>query len=137
MSYNNISTENLALSVNGRLITDFGETDPAFTIEDIDESSTLRRGQGGSAIRLDRINNGRQAVLNLNPAGDDSAFMMGLRNAKENITITYEFVGTGEAGVLSEGLISGVGTYGRAGQSITDDQYTMMFNLADETRGGE
>lgn len=135
MALNNLSSANIAVVVNGRLITGWGETDPALTIDPIDPKSTLRRGQGGSAVRLDRINPGRAITLNLNPSHPDSAFMMALMNANENVTLGVTVVGTGEKGIYTEGAIVNVGQYGRVGQSITDDSYEMEFNVSEETRG--
>jgi len=60
MSLNNYSTELFTLSVNGRILTDFGDSDPAFTDDPIDPKSVLRRGQGGNAVRLDQLTQGVQ-----------------------------------------------------------------------------
>ena len=75
MSLNNYSVELLTISVNGRIITDFGDTDPPYTDDPIDPNSVLRRGMGGNAVRLDRNTPGRTVTLNLNPGIADSAFM--------------------------------------------------------------
>ena len=135
MALNNFSTELAVVTVNGRQIQDWGETATPYTDAPIDPKSQLRRGQGGSAVRLDRINPGRQVELYLNPGSPDSAFMQGLYNSKANITLSFTQIGTLETAIGTEGVIVNDGQRGRAGSTITDDQFTIQFNLWDATRG--
>ena len=137
MSVNNMSTDLLAVSVNGRLITDWGNTDPAFNDAPIDPKSTLRRGQGGNAARLDRINPGRTVTLNLNPGGPDSAYMQALMNAGATIVLSKTQIGTLEAAIGTGGVIVNDASTGRGGQNITDDQYILEFNGWNQSKGGE
>ena len=60
MSIENFSTEKIVVVINGRTIQDWGDTDPAITEAPIDPQTVIRRGQGGNAVRLDRINPGVQ-----------------------------------------------------------------------------
>jgi len=136
MALNNYSTEMFVLNLNGRTITDWGETDPPYTDDEIDPKSVLRRGQGGNAVRLDRINPGRSVTINLQPGSPDSAYVAGLMNTRSNITIGIKQVGTLESAVGSEGVITSKGQKGRGGQTITDDTWTMEFNVWSETAGG-
>ena len=137
MAINNYSTELLIVNINGRNITDWGETDPPYSDAELDPKTVLRRGQGGNAVRLDRINPGRTVTLNLQPGSPDSAFMSGLMNTRANITMGVKQVGTLESVIASEGVIVTRGERGRGGQTITDDSYTMEFNLYSATSGGE
>jgi len=132
----NYSTGGQIVTVNGRTIKDWGESDPAFTHEGIDENVKLRRGQGGGGIRLDRINPGRKYVLNLNPGSSDSGYIQGLLNRGVDITISSVQIGTLEGSLGREGAISADGPVGRAGQSITDDNFTINCNLFNQTKGG-
>ncbi|EKT4497492.1 hypothetical protein QEM27_005324, partial [Pseudomonas putida] len=100
-----------------------------------DAASQLRRGQGGNACRLDRQNPGREVNIYLNPGSSDSAYVQGLYNSKANITLTFTQIGTLETALGSEGLIANDGQRGRAGSTITDDQFTMHFNIWEATRG--
>ena len=136
MAVNRMSTDLLALTINGRLITDWGNTDPAYTEAPIDPKSTLRRGQGGNAVRLDRINPGRTVTLNLNPGGPDSAFIQSLINSRTSITLGKTQIGTLETAIGTDGVIVNDGTTGRAGQNISDDQYIIEFNGWNEAKGG-
>ena len=66
--------ENTVVTVNGRSISDWGMTDPAYSDEPIDNKRNLLRGLGGNAVVLERSNPGRRATLNLRPGSADSAF---------------------------------------------------------------
>lgn len=136
MALNNFSTDLFTVTVNGRLITDWGDTDPPFTHAPIDPKSTLRRGQGGNACRLDRINPGRTCTLNLNPGGADSAYMQGLLASDAPVTISVTQIGTQENAIGTEGVLVNDGTTGRGGSTISDDQYIIECNTWTETKGG-
>ncbi len=137
MALSDFSTENAVVVINGREITDWGDTATPYTSDPIDPKSQLRRGQGGGALRLDRINPGRTITVYLNPGSADSAYMQGLMNSKATITLGYTQLGTLEVEAASEGIITNDASKGRAGSTITDDQYIMEFNLHDQTKGGE
>ena len=124
-------------TVNGALLEDWGNTDPAFNADPIDQQSTLLRGIGGNAVRLDDLNPGKRVTLNLKPGGKASAVMQGLLNSGANITLTYSQIGTLESAIGSEGVLVNTGPTGRAGRSsITDDQFIIEFNVWTETKGG-
>lgn len=137
MSLNNFSTANSVLTINGRVISDFGENATPYNDEPIDAKSILRRGQGGNATRLDRINPGRRVTIYLNPGSPDSAYMQGLMNSNANIEATWTQIGTLDAAVGAEGIIVNDGARGRAGTTITDDQFIMEFNSWTPSRGGK
>ncbi len=136
MAIQNYSTDQFTFNINGRLVSDWGETDPPYTDSEIDPKSVLRRGQGGNAVRLDRINPGRSVTINLQPGSPDSAYVAGLMNSRANISVGVRQVGTLESAVGSEGCIVSKGEKGRGGQTITDDTYTMEFNIWTESAGG-
>lgn len=137
MSLVNITTENTVITVNGRQLQDWGEAESPVMEEPIDPSSTLRRGMGGNAVRLDRINPGRRVTLSLNPGGADSMYMQALYGSKANITYTRTVIGTLENAVGAEGVIVNDGAINRAGgTSISDDVFIMEFNAFTTLRGG-
>lgn len=136
MAVNNFSTNLFVLTVNARVIDDWGETATPYSEVPIDPKSALRRGQGGNAIRLDRINPGRRVTISLNPGGADSAFMQGLMNSNAGITMSKTQVGTLETGVGTEGVIVNDGDVGRAGTTVTDDVYIIEFNTWNGAKGG-
>ncbi|EKT4497358.1 hypothetical protein QEM27_005183 [Pseudomonas putida] len=135
MSLSNFSTDLFVVTVNGRQIQDWGETATPYTDAPIDAKSQLRRGQGGNAVRLDRINPGREVNIYLNPGSSDSAYMQGLFNSNANVTVALTQIGTLETALGSEGVIVNDGQRGRGGSTITDDQFTMQFNIWEATRG--
>lgn len=136
MALNNFSTDLLNVTVNGRPINDWGETEPAYTDEPIDPKSTLRRGQGGNACRLDRLNPGRTVNLYVNPGSPDAAYLQGLFESNATITLAMEQIGTLEIKTGTEGVIVNDGQTGRGGQTITDDQFIIEFNTWTATKGG-
>jgi hypothetical protein len=135
MSLNNFSNDLTVVTINGRQIQDWGETATPYTDAPIDLRSQLRRGQGGNAVRLDRQNPGREVNIYLNPGSSDSAYVQGLLNSNANITLTFTQIGTLETALGSEGVIVNDGQRGRAGSTITDDQFTMHFNIWEATKG--
>lgn len=128
MAINNFATENTVVVVNGREITDWGETDPPISEAPIDPRAVLRRGLGGNAVRLDRINPGRSVTLNINPGSPDAAYLQGLFNSRANITYARTVIGTLENAIGAEGVMVNDGTTGRGGVTITDRQFVIEFN---------
>ena len=140
MSVNNFSTDLNLVTINGRSMTDWGQTEPPYSDAPIDPKSTLRRGQGGNAVRLDRINPGREATYAFNPGSPDSAFMQGLMNSGATITGGRTQMGTLESSIGIEGVIVNDGQVGRGGSTdagVTDDVYIVQFNTWTQTKGGE
>ncbi|MFL1549761.1 hypothetical protein ACI77I_11745 [Pseudomonas sp. D47] len=134
MSLNNFSNDLTVVTINGRIISDWGDTATPYTDAPIDARSQLRRGQGGNAVRLDRQNPGREVNVYLNPGSPDSAYVQGLLNSNANVTLTFTQIGTLEAALGSEGVIVNDGQRGRAGSTITDNQFTMQFNIWEATK---
>lgn len=128
MAVNNFSTDLFVVTVNGRTIDDWGETDPPYNDEPIDPKSSLRRGQGGNAVRLDRLNPGRRVTLQLNPGSPDASYIQGLLNSNANITLSKTQIGTLETAIGTEGVIVNDTPTGRGGQTITDDGFIIEFN---------
>lgn len=128
MSLQNFSTDLFVVTVNSRVLNDWGDTATPYTDAPIDAKSQLRRGQGGNAIRLDRINPGREVNVFLNPGSPDSAYMQGLFNSNANITVSVTQIGTLEAAVGIEGVITNDASMGRGGSTISDNQFIMQFN---------
>ena len=128
MSLNDFSTERFVVTVNGRQITDWGEAATPFTDAPIDAKAQLRRGQGGNAVRLNRINPGRLVTMYLNPGSPDSAYMQSLFVSGANVTVTTTQIGTLESSTGTEGVITNDGQRGRGGSTITDDQLMIEFN---------
>lgn len=136
MALQNYGTDSFVLSINSRVISDWGETTSPFQDAPIDPKRQVRRGQGGRAVRLDRINPGRTVQLYLNPGSADSAYLQSLFTAGTEVTLSYQQVGTLEGAVGTEGVVTNDATNNRAGSTISDDQYTLEFNGWNATKGG-
>lgn len=135
MALHNFAVQNNVITVNGRELTQWGQADPPVTESPIDPGSTLMRGQGGDAVRLDRINPGRSVQINLIPGGSDASYMQGLWNSKANVTYTRTVIGTLENVLGDQGVIVNDAPTGRAGAtSLTDVQFTLEFNQWIEIR---
>ncbi len=137
MSLANYGNDSFVLTINGRQITDFGETASPFQDAPIDPKRLLRRGQGGRAVRLERTNPGRTVNVYLNPGSPDSGYVQGLFNSGVNITMSMQQIGTLEAAIGTDGLITNDAAMNRGGTTISDDQYTFEFNVWNATKGGE
>lgn len=137
MALSNFSTDLHVVTVNGRIMRDWGEAATPYTDSPIDAKVQLRRGQGGGAVRLNRINPGRAVELYLNPGSPDSAYMQALYNSNANITLSRTQIGTLETAIGTEGVIVNDGQAGRGGSTITDDQFSLQFNVWEATRGGD
>lgn len=132
------TTENTVVTVNGRIISDWGQTEPPITEEPIDPKRTLIRGIGGNAVVLERKNNGKRVTLHLLPGSADSAFLMGLHNSGATITYTRSHITAIDGTVCSEGVIINEPQAGRGGAGqIGDDTFVMEFNVNASSRGGD
>lgn len=136
MALQNFGTDSFVLSINSRVMSDWGETASPFQDAPIDPKRQVRRGQGGRAVRLDRINPGRTVQLYLNPGSADSAYLQSLFTAGTEVTLSYQQVGTLEGAVGTEGVVTNDAANNRAGSTISDDQYTLEFNGWNATKGG-
>lgn len=137
MAINNMAIDLFVCTINGRQISDWGESATPFTSDPIDPKAVLRRGMGGRAVVLSRSNNGRRVQLSLNPASPDSAYMQGLLESQAIITMSTTQIGTLESSIATEGIIVNDGQLGRGGMTITDDVYIIEFNTFTQTKGGE
>ena len=134
---NNFSPSNTDFRINGRAITQWGTASPPLSIDPIDPSGALMRGEGGGAVALYRDNSGWRVTVNVLPGSADSAYLNGLLNSRANLTFSHTVIGTLELAAGAEGIFTNVGSMGRAGTTtVTDDQYIMEFNAADISRGG-
>lgn len=136
MADSNYSTDNMVVTLNGRLLTQWGQGVPVSDSE-IDPDGALIRGLGGTVIRFDRTNPGRQVVLNIAPGSPDSAYIQGLRTQRANLTLSITQVSTLESKLGTKGMFLGKGSSDRGDENFSDDAYTMAFGVWVETAGGE
>lgn len=125
---NSFDTENTIVIVNGRSLTDWGDTDP-ITETLTNAKRTIKQGMGGNAVVLERINQLFEVRLRLLPGGADSSFLAGLFNSGAVVSYNRKQVGALETVIAFEGVITNLGDNTRAGaEDITDDEYVLQFN---------
>lgn len=121
------------LTVFGIPISQYGDTDPAITIEDIEQRSTLKRGIGGTSVRLDNQTCPKRLTVNLMPGSDEVRQIVAAW--KSGIDATFSFIqsGTLEAVGGFDGVLISRGPMGRAGKtSVTDEQFIFEFSASQE-----
>lgn len=132
------TTANTVVVVNGRRITDWGDTDNPIIEEPIDAKRTLKRCVGGNAYVLERINPGRRVTLSLNPASADSAFLHGLYLSGAVISYARSQIGSLEKTLGNQGVIINEESINRGGvTAVSDNQFVIEFNDWTSMRGGE
>lgn len=136
MALQNFGPSSYVLTINGRIMSDFGETASPAQDSPIDAKRVLRRGQGGKAVQLERINPGRTFNLYLNPGSPDSAFTQALFNSGAAVTLAYTVLGSLEGAIGTDGVVVNDAANNRAGSTVSDDQYTFEFNSWNATKGG-
>lgn len=123
-----------ALNISGIVIENFGNTDPAVTIEDIDPRAARVAGMGGGAVRLDNNTRAKRLTVNLLPGSDEVRQLIALDKTRVDITATFSIVGGQEREVMFDGMIVSRGPRGRVGRtSVTDEQFVIEFNDSEET----
>lgn len=127
MALIDFSTDQLVVTVNGRIMSNWGTQDPPYSDEPIDATSEVRRGLGGGSTRFNRTLPGRRVNLYFLPGSEDSGYMQGLFNSNANMTVTFTVIGTLENAIGTNGAIVNDGSRGRGGASISDDQFILEF----------
>lgn len=129
------TVSNTVITVNGRAIEDWGQQDPPYLDEPIDQKRTVVRGQGGNAVVLERKNPGRRITLYLLPGSADSSYLNGLYKSGAIVTLTRNQVGATNAAIGTEGVIVNDAEVTRAGStSISDDVYVIEMNDWEDAR---
>lgn len=122
------------LTVFGIPIEEFGDTDPAITIEDIDPRSTLKRGIGGTSLRLDSKTRPKRLTINLMPGSAEVRQILAAEKSGVDATFTFSQTGTQEKVVGFDGVLVTRGSMGRAGKSnVSDEQFIFEFADSEET----
>lgn len=122
------------LTVFGIPIDDFGDTDPAITIEDIEQRSTLKRGIGRTSARLDNQTLPKRLTINLMPGSDQVRQILAAAKSGVDATFSFRQSGTNEMHAGYDGVLVNRGPAGRAGKtSVSDEVFTFEFADGEET----
>jgi len=118
------------LTVFGIPIDDFGDSDPAITIEDIEQRSTLKRGIGRTSVRLDNQTRPKRLTINLMPGSDQVRQILAAEKSGVDATFSFRQSGTVEMVAGFDGVLVTRGTMGRAGKTSVSD-CSFVFEFAD------
>jgi len=134
MAMNKYGAAGANLTLFGIPIDEFGDTDPAITIEDVEQRSTLKRGLGGTSLRLDNVTRPKRLTVNLMPGTPQVRQIIAAEKTGADATATFQQSGTGEKVVMFDGVVINRGQLGRAGKSsVTDEQFVIEFADSEET----
>lgn len=136
MALSNFSSPNCVLYINGRQISEFGQSTTPVSISQLNDSAALVQGMNGNAVRYDTINEGWGLSVALLPDTDDSAFLSSIANAKGgDVYATYVTISTGETVTLAEGIFTSRGALNRGGTGFGDDEFNFQFNVGSVDTG--
>ena len=134
MALKNYGADGANLTVFGIPVENFGDTDPAITIEDIEQRSTLKRGLGGTSLRMENVTVPKRVTINLLPAAP--AVNQILAAARSGVDASFKFTqsNTNERHAGFDGVLINRGQVGRAGKTtVSDEQLIFEFADSEET----
>ncbi|MGJ8524176.1 hypothetical protein R84981_002895 [Carnimonas sp. R-84981] len=122
------------LTVFGITIDEWGESNPAITIEDLEYRATLKRGVGRSAVRLDNMTRPKRLTINLMPGSPQVRQILAAEKAGGDASFTFRQSGANEYFAGWDGVMTRRGQVQRAGRTtISDEQLIFEFNDSEET----
>jgi len=130
---NRYGADGAKLVLFGIPVTDFGDTDPAITIEDIEQRSTLKRGIGRTSVRLDNLTRPKRLTVNLMPGSEQVRQILAAEKSGIDATFSFRQSGTLETVIGFDGVMVTRGSMGRAGKtSVSDEQIVIECADSDE-----
>ncbi len=134
MALVNFGAEGANLTIFGIPIEQYGDTDPAITIEDIEQRSTLKRGLGGTSLRMDNVTTPKRLTVNLMPDSAEVRQILAAARSGIDATFTFTQTGTNESHAGFDGILVNRNQVGRAGKTtVTDEQLVFEFADSEET----
>lgn len=118
------------LTIFGIPIDEFGDTDPAITIEDIEQRSTLKRGINGTSLRMDNATTPKRLTVNLMPGSAQVRQILAAARTGADAAFTFSQSGTAEKHVGFDGILTNRQQAGRAGKTTVSDEQ-LVFEFAD------
>lgn len=133
MALKNYGAEGANLTIFGIPIEEFGDTDPPITIEDIENRATLKRGIGGTNLRLDNKTRPKRLTVNLMPGSNEVRQLLAAEKSGIDATFSFSQTGTQEKVVGFDGVMITRGSMGRGGKaSVSDEQFIFEFADSEE-----
>ncbi len=134
MAMNRYGAAGANLVIFGIPIDDFGDTDPAITIEDIEQRSTLKRGLGGTSLRMDNATSPKRLTVNLMPGSAQVRQIIAAEKSGVDATFAFIQSGTAEAWNGFDGVLINRNQQGRAGKTtVSDESFVFEFSDSEET----
>lgn len=134
MAMNNYGADGANLTIFGIPIDDFGMTDPAISISDVQESrSSIKRGLGKTSVRIDSATRPKSLTVNLMPGSEQVRQLIAAAKSGVDATFTFSQSGTNEYVAGFDGVLTKRGEVKRAGNNISDEQFTFEFADSEET----
>lgn len=130
MAMHRYGADGANLTVFGIPIDDFGDSDPAITIEDIEQRSTLKRGIGRTSVRLDNQTRPKRLTINLMPGSDQVRQILAAEKSGIDASFSFRQAGTVETVLGFDGVLVTRGSMGRAGKTSVSD-CSFIFEFAD------
>lgn len=128
MALRNYGAGDTNLVINGIPLDEFGDTDPPITVEDIEAPSQLKRGIGGTSLRMDNQTQPKRLTVNLLPGSDQARQLEALIRSGVDIQFTLTVNGSPEKETGFDGVADNRGNRGRGGKSsVSDEQFVFQF----------
>ena len=102
----------------------------AITIEDIEQRATLKRGIGGTSLRLDNKTRPKRLTVSLMPGSKEVRQLLAIEKTGVDATFSFFQTGTTEKLMGFDGVCVNRGGIGRAGKSNVSDE-VFIFEFAD------
>ena len=133
MTMHRYGADGANLTVFGIPLDEFGDTDPPITIEDT-EPCALKRGIGGTSVRLDNKTRAKRLTVNLLPGSVQVRQLLAAEKSGIDATFTFSQSGTDEYWAGFDGVMVNRGQATRAGKSsVSDEQFVFEFADSEET----
>lgn len=136
MAYKDYSISGSILTLNRVTIDQFGETDGAIEVDDIDPRSTIKRGIFGGGARLRPATRPKRMTIYLMPGCDQVRWLIAQDKAGVTIHGIWQQQGTLEKEVFVDGEIVSRGTRKRAARTdagLSDEVFVIEFLDSTET----
>lgn len=134
MAMKRYGPDGVNLVVFGIPITEFGDTNPPITVEDIEPRATLKRGLGKTSLRLDNPTRPKRLNVSLMPGSIQVRQLLAAEKSGIDASFALTQTGTDEKVAGFDGVMTNRGSMGRGGSTtVTDEQFTFEFNDSEET----
>lgn len=128
MATYNYRPEAIQLSINGRLIQQFGKNDNGVETETNDDKNMVTRLLNGDSVITGRLQEGATQTIYLARGSKDAQFM---QSAYDNATVLGSAVNVmsegNESVVCSEGAVTKVSSVNHFGTEIDDAVFTVQY----------